>query len=297
MVRPSVPRVVVLYCPSDLPAERADAFEEHVQNLRRRVLDHVETVLLDVGSPGLAQEAYDVAFPETDALPKRESRPKLETALLAEQTYLSFDPSGERLEPLLQFTVVVQEYYDVLDDLLDDDVTAGHESRVLLVSQTLMPMLVRLLGELGDAAIEYWTDRAFELLAAPRIEATREPSPEDYAELLDHQAVLFGFVTGLAAVVTRRDDETIERAERLGRTAYKHAQYVLDVEQRRSGRVEGWNAAELHSEADVVDQLERWRAEVDDLVTAYPDERADLIRALVALDVDEWLRTTGSAER
>lgn len=282
----------MLYCPSDLSAEESAAFEAHVQDLRERVLDHVEAVLREVPSPELAQEVYDVAFKESDALPKREHRPKLETALLAEQTYLEFDPSGERLDELLRFTVVVQEYYDMLDDIVDGDVSDGHENRVVLVSQTLVPVLADCLADLGDHATTYWSNRAFELLTAPQMEASRDPSIEAYEELVERQAVLFGFVTGLSAVVTGQDETTVDRAERLGRTAYKHAQYVLDYEQYQSGRTERWNAAELASEAALVDRLQQWRAEVTELTSGYADERAFLLRALVALDVEEWRRTT-----
>lgn len=282
----------MLYCPSDLPADDADAFEAHVQDLRDRVLDHVRELLLELDSPRLAQQVYDLAFDDSEVLPKRESRPKLETALLAEQTYLQFDPSGEHLDELLQFTVLVQEYYDMLDDLIDDDVAPTHENEVLLVSQTLVPMLQRALAALGADATDYWTDRSVDLLTAPQYEATHDPTPEHYAELLARQSVLFGFVTGLSAVVTGQDEDAIQRTERLGRVAYKHAQYVLDYEQYHAGHTEEWNAAELSSEAALIDRLEQWRAEVVELTADYDPERARLVRGLVALDVDEWRRSS-----
>lgn len=279
----------MLYRPSDLTSERRAAFEEYVGDLRERVLDHVEELCREVDEDALAQRTYELAFKPSDALPKRSRRPKLQTAVLADQTAAAFDLADSRRDALVAFTVAVQEHYDVLDDVVDGDVAPGHEDEAVVVSQALVPLCVRRLDALGSDAVEYWHDCALELLAAPHAETTDDPSADAYRRVIDRQSALFGLVTGLAAVAADRDESTVERADRLGRTVYRHAQFVLDYEQHARGDDE-WNARALLGERRVLESLEIWRAAVTDLTAEFPTHAADRLRALVALDVDAWQR-------
>lgn len=273
---------------SDLSPERQAAFEEFVLEGREQVFDGVQAMLDDVGEPTLAQRVYELAFTPNDVLPKRSRRPELHSALLAVAAADAFDlPESDRTA-LLEFTVAIQEYYDILDDLIDGDVAEGHENEVQLVAQVLFPLAVARLGRLGGDAVGYWTDCALELVAAPHAEAAASPSPEAYRDLVDRQSVLFGFVPGLAAVAAGREEAAVERAEELGRTIYRHGQFVRDYEQYVGTDDDPWNAAALLGEQAVIEHLEEWRGAIDDLTASYPESARRQLRALVALDVDTW---------
>lgn len=275
--------------PSDLSAEEQAAFEAFARDVREAVFDRIEAMLSDV-EPSLAQRVYDLAFSASDVLQQRSRRPELHSALLAAASADAVELSDADREALLGFTVAIQEYYDVLDDLIDGDVAEGHEVEVQIVAQTLLPLATARLGRLGSDAVEYWADAALELVAAPHAEVGGSPSAEAYRELVARQSVLFGFVPGVAAVAAGRDEAAVERAEALGRTIYRFEQFVRDYEQYVAGDDDPWNAAALLGEQAVIEQLEAWQSEVADCTASYPDPASRQLQALVALDLAGWQR-------
>lgn len=265
-----------------LSPERTAAFESYAETVRQRALDAVESLLVNL-DPALAQTVYDLSFAQNDVLPRRGRRPDLHSAVLADA---AADAVGlEEDVHLLAFTVAIQEYYDLLDDVVDGDVPDGREGAVQIVAQTLLPLAVGRLARLGDDAVAYWSRAATELIAAPHAESRQTPSADAYLELLDRQSVLFGFVPGVAAVAAGRDDGDVERAEALGRAVYRFDQLLRDYEQHASGDDDPWNAAALLGAEEVFAELESARADVVDYTSGYEDPARRRLRALVAVDL------------
>lgn len=285
---PVPPLEVMLDRHSDLSEARQAEFDAFARDVRERMFDEVEAMLLEVGEDGLAQRVYDVAFAESEVLPQRSRRPDLHTALLAAASAEAYELGDSDSEALLGFTVAIQEYYDVLDDLIDGDVADGHETEVQLVVQVLLPLALGRLGRLGSGAVSYWTERALELVAAPYAEHGATPSASAYRDLVDRQSVLFAFVPGLAAVAAGCDEAGVERAEAVGRAIYRHQQFARDYEQHAAGDDDPWNAAALLGRATTIEELEHCRTTVEELTEPYPEPARERLRGLVALDVDPW---------
>jgi hypothetical protein len=281
-------RRVMLYRPSALPPDRRAAFEGYAADLRERLLDYVEALLTELASDAAGGLVYELAFKPGEALPKRSERPKVDSALLAEQVYLHHDPEGMRLDAVLEFTVAVQEYFDMLDDLVDGDVREDRRSEVVLATQLLLPLFVRRLDRLDATA--YWCEGTTRLLEAPLEELRAEPTAAAYREGLRAQASLYGTTAGIAALAGGGDEAAVERAETVGEAIYQHTQVVLDYEQFLAGHAERWNAGALFAdEAAVLAFLQERRETVSRLVEPYDDTRANRLEGLVALDVDAWL--------
>jgi hypothetical protein len=249
---------------------------------RRRVLDLVESLLEEqYESPEVRNLVYGRLFRANDLFPKRDSRPKTTTAFVADRIHRAHDGDDRRRALLVQFALVVAEYADVVDDVVDDDVAPGREAEALLVSQLLVPAMVRSASRLGDRAVDYWTADAAALVQVPLVrEPEATPSPDAYLELLDEQASLRSSITGLAAVAAGADDDAVERAERVGRAVHRLMQFSTDLYQYgHDADDDPWNAVGLLSEEAFLDAIDRFRA---DLATAatYPDPYARQITAI-----------------
>ena len=274
----------MLYRPSTLSAADQGAFEEHADACRERMLDHVETLVERVPPPG-ARPVYELAFSPSEALPKRDRRPKLDTVILIEAVAEALDLPASDRDRVVRMTILTQEYFDIVDDIVDGDVAEGRTAEALIVSQLLVALTVEAASRLGPDAVAYWSYHAQTVLCAPFVEARKTPGAETYLELLDRQAGLYAVCTGVAAVVAGADDSVVERYERIGATVCKHRQVVLDYEQTGDGT---WNAGQLFDETTLVETLARFEQTVTDLVSDLPDRPAGHIRGLVALDVPRW---------
>lgn len=277
--------------PTDLPADREAEFEAFVRDVREATFDAVEDMLTDLDEPALAQRVYELAFEANDVLPGRDARPDLSSAVLAATAADAHGLDDGERDALVGFAVAIQEYYDVLDDLVDGDVADGHEAEVQVVAQALLPLALDRLHRLGPDAVAYWTGCALDLVCAPFAEVSGTPTAEAYRELVDRQSVLLGFVPGVAAVAADRDEADVDRAEALGRALYRHQQFARDLEQHLDGDDDPWNAAALLGEESVVERLEAWREDVETYAEPYPEPASRRLRALVALDLEEWRRS------
>lgn len=264
---------------------------ERLETLEIEVLECIEGLLDEIEIEPLRRQLHAVVFMENEVLPRRRHRPKLETAHLVDQLYKVYANDYEPPEALIQFSIVAAEYYDILDDLVDGDVDAGRESEILLTSQLLMPLIVRLLKRLDADATAFWTTRAIELIEAPLTELVEEPSAEVYLDIVDRQATLYGFLTGVSAITGGASRTGIDRAESIGRTYYKFEQLLID----RSQADGKWNAWELMYDADVLDKLFELQTDLERLVGDLPQRRAEQIYALAAIDLNEWNSTFGTA--
>ena len=272
--------------PTELTDDQQAQFDQHIRGLFDRLLDEVEIILEEIESPELQDLTYKLAFKPNDVLPKRHSRPQVTIAHLTEQVYLAHGGDDAARRKLLRFAIVVQEYYDTLDDIVDGDVAAGYEPQAMVVTQLMMPLMVRMLGQMGEDAVDYWTCRAQEMVESLYLEKCREKSFDSYLSSLEQQSYFFGFATGLAAVVAGEDDETVERAESIGRTGYKYAQFVLDLYQEDEDDPDNWNALHFVDRDKVLDYLGLWRDELESLLDAYPEGQAFLIKAMFSVELD-----------
>lgn len=271
--------------PKTLPPERERALETQLQDLRIRLLDCIERLLVEIEREPQRESLYAIAFTPNATLPKRGERPKVETALLVEQLYFAHAPDGERLETLLEFTVAVTEYYDIADDVVDGDVAPDRDIEAFLAMQQLLPLFVDRIGRLGLDATAFWTERARSLVAAPYEENRADPSLEAYLRIVDLQANFFGSITGLAALVADANDEAVKRAEEIGRGFYAYEQFLVDRRQYARGEDERWNLWVLATEQEALDVVRERRTAVRDRLATIPDARADMIGALLAHDL------------
>jgi hypothetical protein len=273
---------------TEVSDEQQAEFDGQMRDLRERLLDRVEPILAPLGDEDLQAEVYELAFAPNDTLPKRTRRPHMLAAHLAEQIYLAHAPSDDRREALLDATVLMQEYCDIIDDIVDGDVATGREEHTLAVSQFLLPLLVGRLNDLGHDAVAYWSRRLPELNRALLLEARKSPSAETYIEILGAQSRLFLIPTGLAAVAADCDEATVERSERIGSLVYRYAQVALDIDQHGPDTDEAWNASALFGREGALDRLEDYADRLDTLLDPLPDEHARLIATALAADTDVW---------
>ncbi len=267
-----------------MPANNKDSFGENAEYFRdfyTRGLDYIEALLEDeLDSEAARQHVYTLAFKENDALPKRDRRPKTTTAFQADQIHRVHGGDERTRQTLLQFAIVAAEYYDIVDDVVDGDVEPGHERDALLVAQLLMPVLTRLLHRLGDDCVEYWTREAAALVEAPLVHEPSEDGDQTgdaYFDLLERQASLRSSITGLAAIVAGADDEAVERAERIGTAVHKLMQFATDLSQYPSDD-DPSNAAAIFDKAEFFAQYQELRDELDEGLSAYPEEYSARMR-------------------
>lgn len=276
----------MLHRPTTLSAERCRAIERRALDAKLELLDCIERLVADVDHEELRDRLYTVAFEGSDLLPKRDSRPKLEIVYLVRELCLAYDLSETALETVLECTVAITEYYDIVDDVVDGDVADGRTSEAILLSELLVPLTVARLGQLGPDATAFWADEALTLLEAPYVEATEAPSAEAYRRVVERQGTLFGFVTGLPPVVADADRSAVRRATTLGERYYAYEQFLLDGEQH--GDDSPWNLWEHVPEDAALDRLSELQTEVRELVDPLPEQRARAIRALVGHDLEAW---------
>lgn len=247
-------------------------------DFQQRVLDRVGALLeRTYDSQAIRNRVYGLAFKRNEVLPKRDRRPKTTTAFVAEQVHRAHDGDPDRRATLVEFAVVVAEYADILDDVVDGDVSEGHESEALLVSQLLIPVLIRSLHALGDRAVDYWTDDALALVQAPLVhEREHTPSAEAYPDLLREQASLRSSITGLAAVAADENEAAVDRAETVGRAVHGLMQFSTDLHQH-GWDDDPWNAVELYDEDEFVTRVDAIRADLRDAASEYGSPYTDRI--------------------
>jgi hypothetical protein len=152
----------------------------------------------------------------------------------------------------------------------------------------MFPLAVKLLNDLGPAAVEFWVPRAMGLMEAPLAECQLSEDAAVYDDIVTRQSDMFGFVTGLPAVVADADTDAVERDERIGQLYYQYEQLLLDCEQQDG---ESWSVDQFESETAVVGRLEEIEREADDLLASLPEERASLLEPLFAVDLEVWRRS------
>ncbi|MFC3957917.1 hypothetical protein [Halovivax cerinus] len=264
------------------------AVRSQLKTLFERLHDLVSDVLSEIDQPELRRQIRHVAFQSTEALPKRSSRPTVVIHHLVEQLFLSYDPDGDSLDQVLRAAVIAMEYYDIVDDVIDGDVRAGHELDVLVTNELLFPLFVRHIGRLGQPATDYWSERAVRTVGSLVVEYSSEPSAETYRTLVDRQSYLFGSMTGLGAVAAGAGQADVERAEQIGRTYFTYDQFRLDLRQYEGGDDDPWNLWRLCGDDEATGMIVAQRAEFERLIEPLPDDRRRLLRPLVATDIESY---------
>lgn len=278
--------------PTTLSAEDRRMLERRGREVEIRILEALEAILGHVESEQLRDVMSSLAFRTNDALPKRTEPPKLEPALLVTEIYLSFDDDEQTLEQLLRFAVGACEYFDITDDLFDGDVRESYRDRVFVCQQVFVPELVRTARTIDPAAVSFWADRTTRLLESCLAEEAAEvPTLQSYRAILDRQAELFGSVTGMAAIAANASDDAVGNAASIGRTYFEFEQLLLDGEQYAGDEDGVWNAWKLGDPGTVEDLLKRRRMDAHEHLSNLPDERTESLRALFAIDLEEWMAT------
>jgi hypothetical protein len=183
-----------------------------------------------------------------------------------------------------------QEYYDIVDDIFDGDVAEGSEAEVFATKEFLRPVITRLITRLPDNIVEYWSRMAFRTVESFTDELLQEPNAEMYLQIVNKQSELYAVNTGLAAVISDQDDQTIQEAERIGELFFKFDQFLLDGYQADADDPDPWNAWYLMSEESALEQLRTWQRQLEKYLDTLPDAHSDLVRPLIAVDIEAWHR-------
>lgn len=274
--------------PTELSEAEQQWLDGHMMDLHRRVLDEIPAILGEIEAERLQQRTYELAFKPSRVLPKRHWRPSLTAALLAERVHLAHAPDGPHQRTVLRLAAALHEYYDLLDDLVDGDVEAGHEGEVVLTTQLLAPIAMRLLAGIGAGAVDYWADRALRLAGSLHVEQQGVRTFDDYLACIDRQAWLYGMMGGLGAVAADAGDEAVERGEAIGRGVFRFAQLARDLDQRPYEPDGESNAARLASDEAIFDEMARTRRAIDERLSAYPEASRRPIRDHLAVDLEAW---------
>ncbi|WP_247730880.1 hypothetical protein [Halovivax limisalsi] len=275
----------------DLPAadrrcldERRDALEEDLDRI-------VSALLAEIPHEPLREQVELLAFTPNDALPKRRRRPKWEVAFLVDGLARAFGVDGQPRDTVLGFSLCINEYYDIFDDVVDGDVADGARGEVVATWQVMFPLCARLVHRLGDDAVEYWTELGMGLMEAPLAGVLTDPGLDPYLEIVERQGDLFGFLTGLCAVLGDEPTPTVERAERIGRSFFAFEQFLLDGEQYGGGETEGWNLFALAGTNEAIDRLVERRIAYERACRILPEHQQSTLTSLVAVDLDRWRET------
>ena len=277
----------------DLPAERYRSLRSELAAHHEQSLAAVERLLDEIDPPVVRRLTEQLAFAPSDALPKRKRRPKPEPSFLAAHTYRGHAPGGGDHAAIIEFATCVTEWFDILDDVVDGDVKTGAEPEALIVTQVLSALATRRVHAFGDEAVVFWTDRSFQLYATQFARRESEPDAETYAAILRKEGTLFGFLTGIAALVAGADDEAVEHAAKMGRAFYAFEHLLIDAENHHVEN-DAWNAWRLMSTPTFRTQVEKFRGEVNAAASALPDEHARSIRDLTAVDVEAVIESARS---
>lgn len=264
--------------------------ERELDEFSDRIQQNVERILEESETDRIRNYLKNYAFTPNDALPKRSVRPTIRIPYLSEQIYLSHNPSEADVDTLVQFVIVKNEYYDITDDIFDGDVSAGSEPVVYVTNELLTPVLTRLAHRLGDDAVSYWTANTSRMVCCFLDELQYEPSKDTYLDILEKQSHLYGICTGLASASAGGD--AVEDAEQFGKLFYKFEQFCLDAVQRDGSDPDPWNAWRLMDDEEVLNYLNSWQTGLNKYLDKLPKDRANKMRALIALDLESWHLST-----
>lgn len=280
--------------PLDLPQARIEDFLKQQGNFEERLTRCVSDLLSEIPIELLSEQVDQIAFTGNSALYKRPIRMKSDLGLLVDQLAQAFEIDGNDRETLLKLTLSTHEYYDILDDLIDGDVSAEARQEVLATWQVLAPLNALLVHRLETEAVAFWSDRTMGLMECFLSEGAAPCTAENYKQIVERQSDLFGCVTGLPPVVGGLPDRKVHLCEQIGQDLFKIQQFLADAEQHREEDGEQWNAWELYSQTEFQNEILTWKSEAMERVDELPSRQAEMIEVLFAINVEEWLESTFS---
>lgn len=281
----------MVFEPLDVSQVDERRFWEEFGLLEKQLHKYEKRLVQNIDDPATQHQIQFIAFTPTELLPKRDQRPTIEINYLIKHIYLSYGSNKKELETALAASIGAMEYYDIVDDLVDGDVKDGHEVEVIVTNELLMPLFVRLLGEVGDQAVIHWADHAGQTVESWVAEMSSEPSLSSYRELIEQQSHLYGSVAGLAAIAAGADDTVVERATAIGQTYFQYEQLLLDLLQWKKSDSDPWNAWALADSCEARKWVDNKRSTFESLIEPFPADRRQLLSPLVATDVSTFLES------
>jgi hypothetical protein len=271
-----------------LDDQEAEQYQATVSEFRERALHQVPNILSRIPNQQLQRQTYDLLFSEESPLANRQSRPRLTAAYYAERLYLELaaDPSSQ--EALLQFAILSQECFDVMDDTIDQDLDPATAAEGIVASQTVLPIMFQLLDELHETAVSYWCERVLHLVEAPFLESQLSVSIDSYLKVLEKQSHLLGAVLGLAARVAEVEERLVSAAADLGRALYKIEAVWTDLRQYERGVDLEWNIYSMVGTDTVEELLEEWLRTAHQHFNSIAPETEPLVLAPIVVDLERW---------
>jgi hypothetical protein len=259
--------------------------EAEIDELEEILLEEVEMFLSRIDIEPMRNHLHEIVFVSNTALPKRTDRLQSTAPYIAATIYDGLANTDFHRRDLLRFSVVVQEYYDVFDDLLDGDVERSRWEEVFCAHELMIPLLIQDLYQLGADTVEYWTQRTTKMMVGPYTELVVDPEAELYLQIVDNQSLLYGSITGLAAHIAGSSTEKRRYAEQLGCLFFKLHQFTLDLEQHGTDD-DSWNAWSLLGVPQATELFYWYQDKAIELAGELPSKEASRLRSFAAIDLE-----------
>ncbi|WP_211338343.1 hypothetical protein [Haloterrigena salifodinae] len=262
-------------------------FQKEITAFQSEIDYYIEDILSEIDRKEKREYIRSLAFSSSDIFPKRNYKPMLTFPFITKQLYLSHS-NGELLSELMSFTLTFIEYYDIVDDLIDGDVIDSYKKNVLIGKELLQSLLVQQLTRLEDSVIDYYCRNIMPMWGGDMEELRSKPSRKRYLEIVGKQANIFSTIAGIVSIISESGEFGLEKAEKFGDVYFKFDQFILDGEQYKAGDPDPWNAWNLLPEEEVRELISGWQETLEILVTDLPEKRAQLLRPLIAIDIESW---------
>lgn len=273
---------------SELSAEALEQHKKAVDEFNTGALDQIKNILSRIPDESLQRRVYEIALSGQTTLSDQRRRPHLTAAYYSDVLYRKLATEPTDREELVQFAITVQEYYDILDDAIDGDIDRALTTQALATAQALLPVLVQLLGELEGPTTIYWSKRAVRLTEVPMLEAELAVSKANYMRILRRQSNLWGFVTGLAAMVAGADEQVVARSEALGRALYKVDATWTDCGQYEREEDLKWNMYTVFGVEEVQRMLDIWCDIAWSHIEQLPTDDERLLKTPLVQNIENW---------
>lgn len=280
--------MTIIERPTTLSEKEETSIEQSLTEYRTVLDEHVEGILEDIHQDRVAQQVNVFVFTPNDMLPKGGRRPVVKPIFLLDQLYRAHG-NGDPPAELIKFAIVVHEYSDIGDDLLDGDVSPGHELEALLTIQTFVPLMAKYANALGPNATELFAEEWFTMVNAQVGERVETMSVETYERVTEAQSSLFQVMTRLCAAEAGPEADGDEFAA-IGRAYYHYRTLLTDIYQYgKTGGEDEWNVVDVLEEDEIVQLVEKWKGKVHERVANLPEENRVPIERMSSADASRWI--------
>jgi hypothetical protein len=271
--------------PTTLPKEKEKIAEKRIEEFSNISNQELKKLSNSVKDKKIYRAISKIVFDSSDMLPKRGSRPSIRLPYLANQLS-GYHSENEYNLPLIRFSLLYMEYYDIIDDIIDEDYNPDYRREVIISSQIILPLMIEILDSLSGPTVQYWSNHLKRMVSSPVYELANNCTIDNYLSIVDYQAEMGGILCGLAVMDAGGTADAVTYGWELGSTYYKYEQFILDYIQYKNGQIENWNLCELTSLYEAERYMETTRSIFVDKLSQYGDHFSNCVKPLVYVDLD-----------